>query len=203
MPRAGVTPERIAAEAEAIADEGGLDSVTLAAIALRLGVKMPSLYKHVEGLGAVREAVGERAFRELADVTMRATVGRSGADAVVALARAVREWAHAHPGRYAATVTAPRGLRERAEAVAQGEPAAASSEVAAAEAATEVAFGTLRGFGLEGDDLVDATRGLRALMHGYVTVEAAGGFEMPVDVDRSYDRLVDAFIRALPGYVSR
>jgi hypothetical protein len=55
----------------------------------------------------------------------------------------------------------------------------------------------LSGFGLTGDDMVHAIRGLRALMHGFVSLEAAGGFAMPLDLDESYHRLVDGFGKQL------
>ena len=38
---------------------------------------------------------------------------------------------------------------------------------------------------------MDAARALSAALHGFVTLEAGGGFGMPVDVDRSYARLID------------
>ncbi|WP_066039638.1 TetR/AcrR family transcriptional regulator [Herbiconiux solani] len=244
MPRAGVTSDRVAEEAEALADEVGLQNITLAAVAARLGIRLPSLYKHIDSLAALKATVGERAIRELTEVMARATVGRSGADAVGALARALRGWALEHPGRYSATVAPPRrGAVVEAAAVAGGSVAAGAAgvagvagaagaagadsdsgevvvvetdaetradsgevvpevEVVAAEAALEVIFDALAGFGLEGGDAIDATRALRSLLHGFVSLEAAGGFGMPDDVDRSFDRLVDAFIRALPGYAS-
>jgi AcrR family transcriptional regulator len=188
MPRAGVTKDRVAEEAEALADEVGLENVTLAAVAGRLGIRMPSLYKHIESLASLRDTLGERAKRELTDVMARATVGLSGRDAVIALAHALRAWAKAHPGRYAATVGAPR-----------------PDQIAHADAAREgvrVVFDVLAAYGLEGDDAVDATRALRAVLHGFVALEAAHAFGMPVDIDRSFDRLVAAFADSLPGWRS-
>ena len=81
MPRAGLTESRVVEEAERIADEVGLSHLTLAALAERLGVRQPSLYKHVDGLDAVRRSIAIRAKTELADILARAAVGRSGGDA--------------------------------------------------------------------------------------------------------------------------
>jgi len=50
MPRAGLTAEAVVAAAGALADERGLDGVTLSELAGRLGVRPPSLYAHVGGL---------------------------------------------------------------------------------------------------------------------------------------------------------
>ena len=48
----------------------------------------------------------------------------------------------------------------------------------------------LRGWSLEGDDAVHAARAFRSALHGFVGLEAAGGFGMPVDLDASFERLV-------------
>ena len=50
MPRAGLNTDRVVAAAAELADEVGLDQLTLAALAARLGVRQPSLYKHVASI---------------------------------------------------------------------------------------------------------------------------------------------------------
>ena len=51
----------------------------------------------------------------------------------------------------------------------------------------------LRGYQLSDADTVHAIRGLRSVMHGFVSLEAAGAFAMPVDLSESYHRLVGSF----------
>jgi AcrR family transcriptional regulator len=183
VPRAGVTTDAVVAQAMVVVDEVGFDRLTLAAVAERLGVRLPSLYKHVEGLEAVRTAVAARSKDELAAVLASSAVGRAGADALRSMSVAYRTWALAHPGRYAGTVRAPA--------------AGAEHEIDAAARATEVVFGVLRAYELEGDDLVDATRALRATLHGFVAIELAGGFGLPTDVDRSFERAVDGLVAVI------
>jgi len=50
---------------------------------------------------------------------------------------------------------------------------------------------------LSGADAIDATRTLRAALHGFVTLEALGGLGLPLDVDRSFARLVEILDAAL------
>lgn len=185
MPRAGLTPERVIAEAQAISDEVGLDALTLAALAGRLGVRQPSLYKHVDGSDALRRALSVRAKQELATVLARAAVGKSGDEAIAALADAYRSWAHAHPGRYQSTVAAPTpGDRD---------------DEAASLAAVSVLLDILAGYDLSGADAIHATRAVRAALHGFVSIEAAGGFGMPIDIDDSFARLVASITRGIAG----
>src|SRR5690606_25569672 len=156
-----------------LADEEGFDALSLAKVARVFGVAVPSLYKHVESLDALRAEVALLAVRELKDRMRRAAVGRSRREALHALARAYRGYVREHPGRYAATVRAVR----------PGDPMA-EPRLRALDEALEVVYAVLRGYGIEGEGLVDAARALRSAMHGFALLEAAGGFGMPREVDR-------------------
>ena len=173
MPRAGLDAMRVAQEAEALADEVGIDGITLATIAHRLGVKVPSLYKHVDGLDALRGLVAARARRELAEVLEQAAPG-----GLLALAHAYREWATLHPGRYPTTLRAPDPHDE------------VDSDISTR--LVQVIFSMLERYGLEGERAVDATRTLRAALHGFIGLEAAGGFGLPREIDRSFSLMIDA-----------
>jgi AcrR family transcriptional regulator len=180
MARAGLSEERVVAEAERMADEVGLENVTMAALAQRLGVRQPSLYKHIASLPALRRVIGLRTVTALTGELARAAVGRSGEDALVAMARAFRKWVKDHPGRYQAGQRAP-------------DPGDTAYEAAATEV-IELFSSVLSAFELSGDDAIDAIRSLRAAMHGFVSLELLGGFAIPIDIDRSYERLVSAVI---------
>lgn len=183
MPRAGLTRTAVTAVALDLVDEGGVtgfDRLTLAAVAGRAGVAVPSLYKHVASLGDLRRLVATEAVDELTRVLAAASIGRSGPDALRSAADAIRDYARRHPGRYASTQVAP-DLADETDA-----------ELAGAAARTiEVLAAALRGFGLPEQDMVDAIRMLRSAVHGFVVLELTGGFGMPEDLDRSYRLLID------------
>lgn len=105
MARAGLTAERVTVAGAELADEVGLDRVTMSQVARRLGVKDASLYAHVRNLEDLRGRIALLAADEKTLRIAEATAGRSGKDALVAFADAWREYAHAHPGRYTATQT--------------------------------------------------------------------------------------------------
>jgi AcrR family transcriptional regulator len=176
MPRAGLTAGRVTVAAADLADEVGWEQLTLAGLAGRLGVRQPSLYKHVDSLDALRRRVATLAVIELRETLQESATGRSGRAALLAMADAYRTYAHRHPGRYAASVIAPRPGDE--------------PHVQAGAAVIAVLVAVLRGYGLAETDAVHAIRGLRAVMHGFVSLEAAGAFAMPVDLDESYRRLI-------------
>jgi AcrR family transcriptional regulator len=167
----------VVAAAAALADEVGWAQLTLAGLAGRLGVRLPSLYKHIDSLDGLRRDIAVLALGELGAALGAAAVGRGGGDALRGVAAAYRRYAAEHPGRYAATVRAP--VPDDAE------------HTAVADGVLRTVLAVLAGYRLAGDDAVDATRALRAALHGFVALERGGGFGMPADVDRSYARLVD------------
>jgi AcrR family transcriptional regulator len=177
----------VVAAAAALADERGTAGLSLAALAERLGVRVPSLYKHVGGLDDLHRRIALAGLQDLTRELGAATVGRSGLEALRSCATVWRAYAKRHPGRYAAV--------QRAPDPADPELAAAGTTL------IDLVLAVLRGYGLDGDATVHAARAVRSGLHGFVVLEAAGGFGLPHDVDESYERLVDlldAVIRAVP-----
>ena len=186
MPRVGLTEAIVVEEAERMVDEVGPAGLTLTALAERLGVRQPSLYKHVDGLDALHRSISVRAKRDLGERFARAAVGRSRGDAIVGMAQVFRRWALAHPGRYVAAQKAPA--------------AHDADDIAASNAIVQVCADVLAGYGLEGDDAIDAIRALRSALHGFVSLEMTGGFGLPADIDRSFDRLVTSLTDAMAAW---
>ncbi|WP_326688340.1 TetR/AcrR family transcriptional regulator [Streptomyces sp. NBC_01795] len=178
MGRAGLTVERIVAAAADLADEVGLDKVTLSALARGFGVKDASLYSHINGLDDLRTRIAVLAAGEMTDRIGAAVVGRAGKDAMIAFAHAYRGYALDHPGRYAA------GQLPIDPAVAAESPGHRRS--------VELTHGMLRAYGLEEPDLTDAGRLLRSTFHGYADLETRAGFGAPRKIDASWERGLEA-----------
>lgn len=182
MPRAGLSPAAVVDAALAVVDERGVDALTLAAVAARTGVAAPSLYKHVGGLADLRTLVVVRIMDELTARLSAAVAGRSRDDAVTALMTAYRDYVLADPNRYAALPPDPLH-----------DPALA----AAGARMLDVFLAVLRGYGLRDAAAVHAIRCLRAVCHGFATIQAAGGFGLPQDLDRTYRYLIDMYLASL------
>lgn len=186
MPRAGLSADVVVAEAARLVDEVGRDGLTLSALAQRFGVAQPSLYKHLTGLDGLHRSLSVLVLREVAATLRRAGTGRSGADAVSALAGAYRTYALTHPGRYGYVLRAPA-------------PGDAEHEAAAAEILA-VFDDVFTGYGIAGADAVDAVRFVRSVLHGFVSLELVGGFGLPQPAEASFLRLVAATNRALQDW---
>lgn len=186
MPRAGLHRDAVVRLALEVVDAGG--ELTLAAVAARAGVAVPSLYKHVGGLADLRRAVALVCLAELTDV-LRAALDAAGtrpADQVRALAAALRGLALRSPGRYSVVQGSSWARDPQAAAV---QAAAAGSVAVVAEA--------LAGLGLAPERTVDAVRAFRATVHGFVMLELDGGFGLPDDVAASFERAVDLLVAGL------
>lgn len=188
MARAGLTAERLTRAAAELADEIGLENATLSALARRFGVTVASLYSHVKNAEDLRTRVAVLTLTELADRVTAALAGRAGKDALVAFAGAYRDYAKAHPGRYAAT-----RLRLAPEALTPG-------VVEAGRRHTELTRAILRGYGLPESEQTAAVRLLHSTFHGYVSLEASGGFSYSGDIEASWSRVLDALDAALRNW---
>lgn len=174
MARAGLTAERITRAAADLADEIGLDNVTMSAVAKKFGVQHASLYSHVKNLRELRTRVAVLAAAEKTELI----AGRAGRDALVAYAHAWRDFALRCPGRYTATQLPfdPEMTRHATGALR----------------AVELTYGMLRAYGLAEPDQTDAVRLLRSTFHGYSVLEAAGGFGHTRPTADSWERIIDA-----------
>ncbi|WP_406006086.1 WHG domain-containing protein [Streptomyces sp. NBC_00637] len=187
MPRVGLTTDRLVEAAAELADEVGFDNVSISALARRFGVKDASLYSHVRNLRELRTRLALLVGGEMIDRIAVAVVGLAGKEALVAFAGAYREYALGHPGRYAAT-------QIQLDQEVDRELAAEST---APRRTAEITYGMLRAYGLTEPDLTDAVRLLRSTFHGYCALEAGGGFGAPRDVQRSWDKAIEALHMAL------
>ncbi|MEU8928088.1 TetR/AcrR family transcriptional regulator [Kitasatospora sp. NPDC048545] len=178
MARAGLTVERVVVAGAELADRVGFEHVTVAAVARGFGVQTASLYSHVKSSQDLKTRIALYALEELADLVADALAGRAGRDALGAFADAYRDYAARHPGRYDAT-------RLRLDA----ETAAASAGVRHAQMTRAI----LRGYDLTEPEQTHAVRMLGSVFHGYISLEAAGGFShTAVDAQQSWDWIIDS-----------
>jgi AcrR family transcriptional regulator len=174
---------RIRQEASALANEHGLDGLSMNGLAEALNVRTPSLYSHVAGIDDVKRLLAIHGLEELERGAARATIGRSGRDAVRALLNGYRNFVRKNPGVYAATLPTP--------------PPEDTEWRAAMERLSETCKAALQGYGLRGPESIHALRGLRSLAHGFASLEAIRALKNPVNRDESFDWLVNAFLAVL------
>jgi AcrR family transcriptional regulator len=183
MARKGVTTAAVVEAAARLADADGLERLTLARLAAELRIQPSSLFNHIAGLAELRRHLQLRGLREMAARTARAGVGRAGEDAVLAVAVALRQFAREHPGLYAASLPATPTQDPELNAIAQE--------------FVGIFFDTMRRYGYEGEEAVHVVRGLFSTVHGFIMLERAGTFGMPINPDESFAWLVRHYVVSL------
>lgn len=183
MTRTALDTDQVVEAAARLADAEGLDAITLTRVAKVLGVRQPALYRHVDSYDGLIRLLGLRGRELLAERLGDAAVGVSGDDAVRSLGLAWRQMVHEAPGIYAATDRYPcAGDAELEEAV---------------ERIVELLARGLVSFELTADETVHAARSLRSAFHGFSHLEAGDGHPHPLDLDDSFDHLIELFCAGL------
>ncbi|MEU5599163.1 WHG domain-containing protein [Streptomyces sp. NPDC020298] len=178
----------MAAAGADLADEIGFSELTMARLAERLGVRAPSLYKHIAGQDDLHRRIAALAFDEAGVAIGTAIQGRAGRDALAAAAGALRDFVLTHPGRYAATLgvtlTGP------------------DDPVALAAKRGIGPFGAvLRGYDIAPQEMTHALRAVRSVFHGFAHLQASGGFQWSADIGESFEYLIDLVDRGLRSAV--
>jgi AcrR family transcriptional regulator len=173
--------EQVLAAAEGLVDRGGWADLTMTALASELGVKVPSLYNHVESLEALRGELQSRTLRALGSALNRKALGRTGEPALRALAATLRRFANEYPHRYDLAMQAP---------VDEDEFVAATADAGAAMAAV------VRSYGID-DASFELQLSAFAALHGVLVLEHAGFFPASIDTDRVFELVLESVLTML------
>ncbi len=164
----------------------GMQALTLSRLAEKLGIQAPSLYNHVDGLAGLQQELAVLNAKLLADRLGAAAIGKSGAELFMDASQAFRAYVKEYPGLYLST------LRSSGTQQVQ-DPNLVREE----ERTLIVGLAIMTSLGLQGEDAIHGLRAFRSMVHGFATLEIAGGFGLPQDCDESFHRLVSALVAGL------
>lgn len=164
--------DQIVAVGGQLLEEGGPDAVTMQAVAQRVGVRAPSLYKHVRDRN---DLLADLVAANLGELTTRmdaAQVEGNPRRSVEAQLRALRRFAKERPQGYALVFGAPPGV-----------------PLASAEALARSVRPVLHAMtGLVGPEhALDAARLATAWATGFVAMERAGALRLGGDIDAAWE----------------
>ncbi|WP_123682222.1 TetR/AcrR family transcriptional regulator [Curtobacterium sp. PhB115] len=175
------TPDRTTLEAiitaarDLLEEADGLAGVTMQAVAVRVGVRAPSLYKRVENRDRLVQLVAEQTLVEL---TVRLDAARDAR----ALLDAYRAFGKERPAAFRLVMTPGAGTPIADRAVQAGSSAAILR--VAAELAGE-------------PDALEAARLLTAWATGFISMELNGAFRLGGEIDRAWDYGVTRIVAAV------
>ena len=178
-PRIRLTKEVVVQTAVHLLNREGSNALSLNRLADELSIRTPSLYNHINGLADLQKALAVLNARQLADRLGEAAIGKSGVELFMSAAEAFRQYVKENPGLYISTLRA------------SGTQAAPDPDlVREEERALRIGLAVMASLGLQGEDAIHGVRAFRSMVHGFATLEVAGGFGLPQDCDESFRRLV-------------
>lgn len=176
--------EKVIEKAAAMANEASsVTAVSLTALAEALEIRPPSLYNHITSQEDLYYGMTLFGLQQLITDLRQASLGLTGRDALMAMASAYRHFVRTRPAVYPLTICAPTPE--------QTELLTLSQEM------LQMLLLVMGSLGLQGDDAIHAIRGLRAILHGFASLEAAEGYKMALDREESFRRLVSAYLDGL------
>jgi AcrR family transcriptional regulator len=168
--------------ARELVERGGVDALTMQAVAERVGVRAPSLYKRVAGRPELLRLVADQVAAELAEALDAAVDGSDPAADLRSLAAAFRAFARRHPTTYPLLFDARRG---GPSPEARDHASEAVRRVVAKLAGPERELA--------------AARMVVAWANGFVGMELAGAFQLGGDVEEAWRFGVDGLVAAISG----
>jgi AcrR family transcriptional regulator len=182
-PKVALDLNTILQAAGELADQYGMQEVTLVNLAKKLQIRPPSLYNHFDGLPGLRRELGLYGINRLYETLADAAIGVSGTEAILAVGLAYVNFARRHPGIYEAALFAPD--------MEDLEVQAAGNKI------VELSVRLLQFYNLEGDLALHAVRGLRSILHGFSSLEQRGGFNLSLDLDQSLNIVLESFLNGI------
>ncbi len=176
-----VTSEKIIAKAWQMIESDGINQLSLSKLAASLGVKAPSLYRHVGSKAGLLQGVNLYTSQQLIETLNETAVQSSGSphEQIAALLLAYRSFAHAHPNCYILAFTnSDDNLRPDEDLLEQ--MVLPIQELMTAVSGSENSLAALRG--------------AMALVHGFVMLELHNQLRRGGDLSAAFEAAVHAYL---------
>lgn len=171
-----------------LAEEVGFFNISLNQLAKKLEIKSPSLYTYFSGLDDLYVNLMVLSMNRLENTIRNAAVGKSRGEALLAIALAHRQFAKDNPELYKVDLYGHSMSRDDIEA--------ANSSV------VDIILKVMDSYSFSREKVTHYMQGLRSAIHGFVSLEQAGYFRSPIDVDVSFTTLIKGLIYLMESEVN-
>lgn len=184
MQKRNLTKEKIIQVSFSLADEIGLNQLTFQKIAEKLNIKSPSLYNHFPNMDNLKIEMTVYLLNELNQKLMQRLIGKSGDEAIKEYANIYKEFAFENTTAYRLFMSIP---------------STENSELFNLAKETSRIIRQILEFYIKDEiSLVNKSRTLRSLLHGFVSLYSFGYFHNDkVTLDESFEAMIDDFISSL------
>lgn len=183
MSKAGLDEGIIIERAAKLANEEGLEKVTLKLLAEDLQVKSPSLYNYISGLDDLKEKIMLYGWQQMEHRIVGAVIGVAGYDAVRAACRAFYRYATENPGIFNAMLWYNKFQDEKS--------------MAATERLFDILFRIMTPMHISRKDCNHIIRTFRAFLEGYALLVNNGAFGNPISIEESFELSLNVLIEGM------
>jgi len=174
--------EEIVETGRRLIESGGIDGLTMQKVASAVGVRAPSLYKHVQSRGALIRLIIEDVATDLGRSLEEAVLGDDPGGDLVRLATVFRDFARSHPESYG-LMFAPIPEEWRPATTLLME-------------ATGPMLRTVEAM-VDPENALEAARLVTAWAHGFVSMELVGAFRLGGDLEDAFQFGIERLVEAL------
>ncbi|RUR83359.1 TetR/AcrR family transcriptional regulator [Chlorogloeopsis fritschii PCC 9212] len=180
--RAKTSYSEIIRTAQHLLETQGLENLSMQTLATALGVRAPSLYKHVKNKSQLVRAVLEHLLAELGETLANAAQGNNPSADLRAMAIAYRKFAHDHSTLYPL-------LYSNLSSEMQPDIGVSAAAVAPLLKTVEQWMGK--------EKSLSAARIVVAFTHGFVDMELIGAFRLGGNVEEAFELGIESLIKVL------
>lgn len=183
MARAGLDRNIIIERTAKLANEVGLDNITLKVVANEFGIQTPSLYNHIKSLEDLKKGLMLYGWKRLEEKLLLAVVGVSGYDALRAMCHAFYEYATSNPGVFNAMLWYNKFQdKETLHATKQ---------------LFVVLFKIMRTLNIPDETIEHLIRTFRGFLEGYSLLVNNGAFGNPISIQESFNLSVEVLMAGI------
>lgn len=173
MARAGLDKNLVIERAARLANEAGLENITLKLIADEFNVQTPSLYNHIKSLDDLKKGLMLYGWKQLEEKLLLAVVGVSGYDALRAMCYAFYEYATENPGVFNAMLWYNKFQDEET--------------LNATKRLFTVLFKIMGTLSIPDETINHLIRTFRGFLEGYALLVNNGAFGNPISIRESFN----------------
>lgn len=183
LAKKGLDKNSVIERAATLANEKGLENVTIKELADSLEIRSPSLYNHISGLEELRKEIMLYGWKQAEKRILQAAAGTEGYDAIRAMCREFYIYASENKGIFSAMLWYNKYADE------------ASSE--ATSGLFSRLYGIMEDMGISRERTEHLIRTLRGFLEGFALLVNNGAFGHPADIDESFEVSLDVLIEGI------
>ncbi|MBP0956240.1 MAG: WHG domain-containing protein [Oscillospiraceae bacterium] len=183
MAKKGLDKNAVIASAAALANEKGLDNVTLKDLADSLEIRSPSLYNHISGLNELKREIMLYGWKQAEESILRAAEGINGYEAIRAMCRAFYRYSSENKGVFSAMLWYNKYADE--------------GSMEATSGLFSRLYKIMEDMGISREMTEHLIRTLRGFLEGFALLVNNGAFGHPADIDESFEVSLDVLIEGI------